>query len=148
MIPEDGNYYPWQVELWAWAKEREEKTGTSFEIVGLNRPLPKLSDILKCLDAVCAQPEIWGRHTKLEEFTDDEILELGGFVCSYVRWYLQKNNLEKLESMAFDSIQRVVWRLAERDFKREDIGAIKDELGPWFWVDDLPQYPSRKGINQ
>jgi hypothetical protein len=148
MIPEDGNYYPWQVELWAWAKERELKSGVSMETADPKAPLPKLSDVLKCLDSACAQPEIWDRYNNLQAFTQEDSFELGGFVSSYVSWYLGKNSMRRFNPYAFGSTHRLMWRLAEGAFKREDVSAIKDELGPWFWVDDLPQYPSRRGINQ
>jgi hypothetical protein len=144
MIPEDGNYYPWQLELWAWDKAEREKRGGATKYADPNAPKAKLSDVLRCMEEACARPEIWDRYVEMAaqkergvEVSDDDGNELAAFMGLFHAWFRMKNDLDHYDFQAFSSVQRLVARLANGSLQRADFEGMKAVLGPWGWEDDL-----------
>jgi hypothetical protein len=153
MIPEDGNYYPWQLELWAWDKAEQEKRGGGLLIrSAADIPHAKLSDLLRCVEAARARPEIWDRYIdmaakdKCGELTEEDSgYDLGSFVGSFTGWFCMKNNLDA-GSFAYSGVHSLLFKIASGQVTEENTEAIKLELGAWSIIDDLPNQADSKDV--
>ncbi len=157
MIPEDGNYYPWQLALWAWRKSEEAKPGYNPTIRMSDVPPAKLSNILRCLDAARNTPEVWARvvaqakrpyvdpgHVAADHPEVEIMSKVGSFIGTFCDWFRMKNGLDEA-GWGYGSVNRVLQAISRGEIDRNDLSEMKKQLGKFGIVDDLGVDESLQG---
>ena len=160
MIPENGNYYPWQLELWAWGKANQEKPGYSPGVRMSEVRAAKLSDVLRCLDAARNTPEVWNRIVAQARrpyvdpglVADDHpevaiMSDVGQFVGWFCDWFRMKNGLDDA-GWGYGEVNCVLQAISRDEVDRSDLAEMKKRLGKFGIIDDLcVGEPQRGGDN-
>ena len=152
---QDGNEYPWMVELWKWQdvqaaerKARGESSGRRLSDI----PHAKLSNLLRCLDAAREAPEVWERavwfanqpaidpaELRLDDPRQaeaDRQQQVVGFITRFAAWFRMKNEIDDVPD-SYGNILLILGAMSKGQADRDDLPAMKQMFGPYFTVDDL-----------
>ena len=125
---------------------------TQGRIIPHGRPLPKLSDVLRCAQLAKTEPVIWEWAQKEAFQTDEEFEEYGSslfnILMPYTNWYRLKNGLYDHDDCAFVRIDPTLRALARSEFDRDEVTALRYFLESYpgkIFVDDLKDDASQQG---
>lgn len=146
---DESKLYPWQREFIAWRQAEEAKPGYSGSVRMSDVPDAKLSDVLRCLDAVRATPEVWDKVVEQSKrpYVDPgdvasdhpEVArsnDVSYFVRQFIDWYRMNNGLHDA-SWGYSALSRVLDLIARGELQRDDLPALKARLGPLGITDDI-----------
>ena len=154
-LDEDGNHYPWMLELWKWQEERarERKARGEDSARPLDSfPKAKLSNLLRCLDKAAATPEVseraaWLARQPLLDYINlseedprraEAALQLDvvGFIGRFTNWFLMRESIDELP-IPYGVIYRALGAISLGEIDRGDIEGIKRHFFAGDIVDDV-----------
>ena len=146
-LDEKGNYYPWMLELWDWQKRRDVSSRSLSSI-----PDAKLSNLVRCLDAACATPEVWERAEWLgKQFPLDPVsipvddprraeaqrqMDIIGFISQFTSWFRAKHGIDE-NPEPYGEISHILAAISIGEIDRSDLRGLKRRFGKYFTEDDL-----------
>lgn len=141
--------------LW-YERERQELLrayeeihgSTDGRIIPHDRPLPKLSDVFRCLQLAKTEASIWEVAQREAFFTEDQFdnresilyMPLGIFTD----WFRLKNDLYDHDDWAF-SFGPTLRELAHPSFDGDEVAVLRRLTFPNRYIDDLAGDKSMQG---
>ena len=109
-------------------------------IVPHDRPLPKLSDVLRCARMAKVEPSIWEVAQREALFSEEQFNNRESVLyiplTKFTDWFRLKNNLYDFDSWAF-SFANTLREWAHPDFDGDEIAALRRLTFPNKYIDDL-----------
>jgi hypothetical protein len=142
---EDGNYFPWLLEMWAWNKAQEAELtaqGKSTSRMASSFDKPKLSDLIACMAAIRAAPEIWEPLQEMamlypdtQRTPDNDDKGMAGLISRFTVWFQMKRGLD---NMPYSELYTILYDQERGNLPGlSDVEVLRQREVQGSYIDDL-----------